>query len=730
MLRRKAGSPRAARSLIRTPIRLRAALVAAAALLALVAVPAAQSARKTRPPATTPTTTCPTSSSSYKSAVTGTPGLVSYWRLDESSGTTACDTKGLNKGTYQSGDTLGQGGALSGDANKAVALNGSTGSVDVPSSASLNPSGQLSIEAWARPNATNVSQTVARKDQQYLLRLSGQTVTFRIWSGGTLTELTTGNVLTAGVYQHLVATYDGSQMSVYLNGKQVASRALSGAIGQSSNRLYLGQSGSYDYFGGRLDEVAIYNQAMTAAAVQNHYTLGTGSTSAPPSGDTTAPSAPSGLSASAGDSRVTLSWSAASDNVGVSGYDVYRNGVKVGSAADTGYVDSGLTNGTTYSYYVMAYDAAGNKSAASSTVSGTPRVASGTGTNGCSSGNVSWSNGWGSFAGLSWPDGCWRPYGDSAPFNTPLPANARLAANSSAVVSTVQSWNQFDDPAVGMADTSDDWSKPIYYSRSSDPLYTIHCNKYSCPSIEGTQVRIPSNARPAGGGDGHMIVEDQTSGYEYEFWQVQTKPLPAGGGAITISTGGRTRNGVTGADGLNADGNAAQWGLAAGLVRAPELDTGFINHGVFMVTKCDNNSYVYPAHGLGRACSSIGVSNTNAPPMGSVFRLDPSYATDAWLQKFPPWKQAMLRAIRDYGLYFGDTGGGWVGAAFESGSSYTSYGVQDKLVTYGSQHIADPGSAITSWSSNGRTNYVFQLVKDVDWSHLQLVDPCVIQRTC
>jgi hypothetical protein len=437
------------------------------------------------------------------------------------------------------------------------------------------------------------------------------------------------------------------------------------------------------------------------------------------------------VSASGADGSVAITWSVSKDNRAVTGYRINRGASRVASVggSTTSYTDSGLANGTSYSYTVKAIDAAGNLSAVSNTASATPQAPvkpAGP----CSGGSVSSSNGWGSYAGLNWPSGCWRPYDNGSPFNTPLPANARLAPNSSAIVSKVQSFNQFDDIPVGTADTGDDWSKPIYYARSSDPLYTIHCTKYSCSAIEGTQVRIPSNARPAGGGDAHMIVEDQTSGYEYEFWQVQTKPLPAGGGTITISTGGRTRNGVAGADGLNADGNAAQWGLAAGLVRAPELDTGVISHGIFMVTKCDSDTYVYPAHGLGRACSSIGVSNSDAPPMGSVFRLDPAYATDAWLQKFPAWKQAVLRAIRDYGLYFGDTGGGWLGASFESGSSYTSYGVPDKLVTYGSQHVGDPGSAITSSTSSGRTNYSFQLAKDVDWSHLQVVDPCVIQKTC
>ena len=89
----------------------------------------------------------------------------------------------------------------------------------------------------------------------------------------------------------------------------------------------------------------------------------------------------------------------------------------------------------------------------------------------------------------------------------------------------------------------------------------------------------------------------------------------------------------------------------------------------------------------------------------------------------------MLRAIRDYGLYFGDTGGGWI--SFESGTTYTSFGASDPLVNYAADHISEPSSDISSWlSSDGHTDYAMQLVKGVDWSHLQVVDPCVIARSC
>jgi chitodextrinase len=101
--------------------------------------------------------------------------------------------------------------------------------------------------------------------------------------------------------------------------------------------------------------------------------------SAPAAPDTTAPSVPGGLAASAGDTQVALSWSASTDPDGpVAGYYVYRDGMPVTHVSGTSYVDTGLSDGTSYSYTVAAYDAAGNVSAQSTAVGSTPQAGTGT----------------------------------------------------------------------------------------------------------------------------------------------------------------------------------------------------------------------------------------------------------------------------------------------------------------------------------------------------------------
>src|SRR5439155_589986 len=89
-----------------------------------------------------------------------------------------------------------------------------------------------------------------------------------------------------------------------------------------------------------------------------------------PSVDTTPPTTPTGLTgAAAGSTGVNLSWSASTDNVGVTGYIVRRNGVQVATPATTSFADTGLSAATTYSYTVAARDAAGNISPNSTSAS-------------------------------------------------------------------------------------------------------------------------------------------------------------------------------------------------------------------------------------------------------------------------------------------------------------------------------------------------------------------------
>jgi chitodextrinase len=84
--------------------------------------------------------------------------------------------------------------------------------------------------------------------------------------------------------------------------------------------------------------------------------------STPPPTDTTKPTPPTGLTATASGSQVNLSWTAATDDVGVAGYDILRDGALIGTSSSTAYTDTTVSPATTYTYTAKARDAAGNVS--------------------------------------------------------------------------------------------------------------------------------------------------------------------------------------------------------------------------------------------------------------------------------------------------------------------------------------------------------------------------------
>lgn len=145
--------------------------------------------------------------------------------------------------------------------------------------------------------------------------------------------------------------------NIYRNGGFIATSATT-----SYSNIGLTASTTYTY------TVAAFDAAGNTSAQSTSASATTQSAG----GDTTAPTVPSGLAASpVSSAQVNLTWLPSSDNVGVTGYKVFRNGAQVASVAVTNYSDTGLSANTTYSYTVSAFDVAGNNSAQSIPVSAT-----------------------------------------------------------------------------------------------------------------------------------------------------------------------------------------------------------------------------------------------------------------------------------------------------------------------------------------------------------------------
>jgi hypothetical protein len=218
-------------------------------------------------------------SSVYRAAVLADTPLA-YWRLGEKSGTVAHDETGNGyDGTYTGTYTLGVPGALTGDPDTAVTLDGITGQVDVGDNFDFAGQVPFSLEAWVKPTVidTTYRHVVTKMafdnggDPQvgtYVILEQGATILgFERWQDAAA-ELTveTATFPAAGSWAHVVATYDGTVGELYVNGAAVQANASVGGVTASGVHMLWG-----NVMQGVLDEIAAYDHALTAARVTAHF---------------------------------------------------------------------------------------------------------------------------------------------------------------------------------------------------------------------------------------------------------------------------------------------------------------------------------------------------------------------------------------------------------------------------------------------------------------------------
>jgi hypothetical protein len=221
-------------------------------------------------PRVTPTPTptpSPTPTATPTPSVTPGPGLVAAYGFNEGSGTTVNDVSGnRHTGTLQGGASW----TTSGKYGKAISFNGTSALVSTPNSPLLQLRTAMTLEAWVNPSTlTGIWRDVIYKgDDNYYLEADSTNVKPAICgpSGGAL--FGTGK-LSANAWTHLAGTYDGATLRLYVNGLLVSSRAQTGTIPASTSPLQIGGNTIYgQYFPGRIDEVRIYNRALSAADIQ------------------------------------------------------------------------------------------------------------------------------------------------------------------------------------------------------------------------------------------------------------------------------------------------------------------------------------------------------------------------------------------------------------------------------------------------------------------------------
>ena len=203
---------------------------------------------------------------------TGTgSGLVAAYGFSEGTGTTVNDSSGKgNKGTITNAAWTN-----SGRFGKALSFNGTNAWVTVPDSSSLDLTSGMTLEAWVYPQGslggwrTIVMKEQSGSDVYYIETVDGKVVG-DVLAGGSNYHIYSDNAIPVNAWTHLAATYDGAYIRIYVNGSlATVQHSLTGSIQTSGSPLRIGGNSLWgEYFQGLIDEVRIYDKALTGAQIQ------------------------------------------------------------------------------------------------------------------------------------------------------------------------------------------------------------------------------------------------------------------------------------------------------------------------------------------------------------------------------------------------------------------------------------------------------------------------------
>jgi hypothetical protein len=248
------------------------------------------------------------------------------------------------------------------------------------------------------------------------------------------------------------------------------------------------------------------------------------------------------------------------------------------------------------------------------------------------------------------PDGG-RPFAADSPWNTPIPASARVDPRSDAMVA------QLTDGAP--AATIYEYGDAIWDADASTPRQRIVCERsdeWGACGIEGAQVPIPDGAEPDPGSDGAMIVVDHERGLAWDFWRARR------------DADGRWRTDWGGVVDLASDGvvplrrSSRGSGIArlGGIVRTWEIAQGRIPHALAVATRATcRDEFRAPA------TKSDGTTDGDGcVPPGARIQLDP--AVDLDQLDMPPGERAVAEALQTYGAFVVDSGGSPLSIAFQN----------------------------------------------------------------
>ena len=198
------------------------------------------------------------------------PGLVAAYGFNEASGLQVTDVSGQGNGGTISGATRTTAGKFGG----ALSFNGTSAWVTVNDAASLDLTTGMTIEAWVKPSTLTGWRSVVTKEAPGGLA-------YALYSGNNASRpagylhinddiaVSGTTAMVANVWTHLAVTYDGTTVRLFVNGVQVRTQSAPGAAMTTAGVLRIGGNSVWgEYFKGLIDEVRIYNRALTVNEIQ------------------------------------------------------------------------------------------------------------------------------------------------------------------------------------------------------------------------------------------------------------------------------------------------------------------------------------------------------------------------------------------------------------------------------------------------------------------------------
>ncbi len=212
---------------------------------------------------------------SLAACVAPPPGMVGWWPGDGD----ASDIVGGNNGVMQNGAAFG-----AGEVRQAFRLDGINDYVEVANAAALNP-GRITVDAWINPVApqgTDYSPIVKKTGPGlvlgYALEFHGPGVMFWVYVNGAWRASALSGAVPTGQWTHVAGVYDGQAVRLYVNGAALGGgTAVAGSITAATNPLNIGRDPSNPtvrFYHGLIDEVEIFDRALSAAEVAAIYNAG------------------------------------------------------------------------------------------------------------------------------------------------------------------------------------------------------------------------------------------------------------------------------------------------------------------------------------------------------------------------------------------------------------------------------------------------------------------------